>query len=112
MFIRKIKNRESGILLYGITPPKSQTPPERIPEIAQRTIDHLIPLDIDALIVYDVQDESARTAEERPFPFSSALDPLEYARQHLSSLPVPKIIYRSAGQFPKEELTAWLRDLT
>jgi hypothetical protein len=112
MFIRKIKNRESGILLYGITPPKAQTPPERITEIAQRTLSYLIPLDIDALIVYDVQDESARTTEERPFPFSSALDPLEYSCQYLNSLPVPKIIYRPAGKFSKEELSTWLQDLS
>jgi hypothetical protein len=111
MFIRKIRNRESGILLYGITPPKSQTPPERITEIAQRTLDHLMPLDIDALIVYDVQDESARTTEERPFPFSSALDPLEYSRQYLNSLPVPKIIYRPASKYMKEELATWLQDV-
>lgn len=111
MFSWKIKNRDSGILLYGITPPKSQTAPEKVAEIAARTIGYLSPLDIDALIVYDVQDESARTNEERPFPFSSALNPLEYSKQYLHSLPVPKIIYKPASMFTKEELTGWLRDV-
>jgi 5,10-methylenetetrahydrofolate reductase len=97
--------------LYGITPPKAQTPAERVSEIAARTLNNLCSLDIDALVVYDVQDESARTTEERPFPFASALDPFEYASQHLQSLTVPKIIYRPAGKFSKEELSAWLQDL-
>ncbi len=111
MFLNKIKSGESGILIYGITPPKSETSPERIAEIAEKTIARLIPLDIDALVVYDVQDESARTAEERPFPFLKALDPLLFASQYLQDLKIPKIIYRPAGKFSKEELADWLDDL-
>src|SRR5689334_14478680 len=107
MFITKIRQKESGILLYGITPPKAQTPPERVAEIAEKTLNTLCSLDIDALIVYDVQDESARTAEERPFPFTRALDPLDYASQHLQRLTVPKIIYRPAGKFTSDELAQW-----
>ena len=75
MFIKKIKSGSSGILTYGITPPKSETPSEKIAQIAEKTVARIIPLDIDALVVYDVQDESARTSEERPFPFLKALDP-------------------------------------
>jgi len=111
MFITKIRRKESGILLYGITPPKSQTTPEKVGEIAAKTLDTLCSLDIDALIVYDVQDESARTSEERPFPFASALDPFDYASQYLQQLAVPKIIYRPAGKFTKEELSQWLQGL-
>jgi len=111
MFIDKIKSGESGILMYGITPPKSETSPERIAEIAERTIARLIPLDIDALIVYDVQDESARTSVERPFPFINALDPFKFAGSYLSALEIPKIIYRPAGKYSREELSAWLAAL-
>lgn len=111
MFFGKIKRRESGVLLYGITPPKSQTPVEKVSEIAERTLNTLCSLDIDALIVYDVQDESARTTEERPFPFTSALDPFDYSSQYLQRLNVPKIIYRPAGKFTKQELASWLNDL-
>lgn len=111
MFFSKIKRRESGVLLYGITPPKAQTPADKISEIAEKTLQTLSYLDIDALIVYDVQDESARTTEERPFPFTSALDPFYYASEHLQLLNVPKIIYRPAGKFTKAELSLWLDDL-
>lgn len=112
MFFNKIKAKQSGILLYGITPPKAITPPEKIAEIAEKTLSTLCTLDIDALTVYDVQDESDRTSEERPFPFASSLDPLEFASCYLQKLTVPKIIYRSAGKFTKDELSQWLQRLT
>ena len=108
MFLKKIKSGESGILLYGITPPKSETSPEKVREIAQKTIARLSSIDIDALIVYDVQDESARTAEERPFPFLRALDPFTFASEYLETLNIPKIIYRPAGKFSKADLSEWL----
>jgi hypothetical protein len=111
MFLNKIKNRESGILLYGITPPKVNTTLEKLTEISQKTFDHISPLDIDALIVYDVQDEAERTTEERPFPFMSALDPLVYSSQYLTQLNVPKIMYRPASKFSNEELKDWLQTL-
>jgi hypothetical protein len=110
-FIDKIKSGESGVLIYGITPPKAETAPERIAEIAGKTIERLSSLDIDALVVYDVQDESARTKEERPFPFLNALDPFHFASEYLGNLNIPKIIYRPAGKFTSEELSSWLEDL-
>lgn len=111
MLLDKIKSGESGILTYGITPPKSETSPERILEIAEKTMARIIPLDLDALIVYDVQDESARTSAERPFPFLKALDPFTFASEYLQELKIPKIIYRPAGKFSKEALSEWLNDL-
>ncbi len=111
MFVTRIKRRESGVLLYGITPPKAQTTDEKIIEIAEKTLNSLCSLDIDALVVYDVQDESARTTEERPFPFASALDPFEYSSGYLHRLSIPKIIYRPAGNFTRQELSHWLQGL-
>ncbi|WP_276373365.1 methylenetetrahydrofolate reductase [Chryseolinea sp. H1M3-3] len=111
MLFTKIKNKESGVLLYGITPPKATTSTEKIKEIAEKTLNNLCSKDIDGLVVYDVQDESARTSEERPFPFASSLDPFEYASQYLQRLPIPKIIYRPAGKFTRDELSEWLQGL-
>jgi hypothetical protein len=111
MFSERIKSKSSGLLLYGITPPKSQVEPQRVIEIAEKTLARLHGLDIDALVVYDVQDESARTTEERPFPFLSAHDPFEFAKNHLHSLEIPKIIYRPAGKFTQDELSVWVDDV-
>ena len=111
MFSERIKSKASGLLLYGITPPKSQVEPQRVIEIAEKTLARLHGLDIDALVVYDVQDESARTTEERPFPFLSAHDPFEFTKNHLHSLEIPKIIYRPASKFTQDELGAWVDDV-
>lgn len=111
MFLEKIRSGESGILLYGLTPPKSDTSPEKVVDIAARTIERLTKLDLDAIVIYDVQDESARTDEERPFPFLKAMDPLLFANDYLQNLSLTKILYRPAGKFSPEELTEWLDDL-
>jgi hypothetical protein len=111
MFFNRIRERQSGVLLYGITPPKAVATPEKVCEAADKVISTLCSQDIDALVVYDVQDESARTNEERPFPFSSSLDPFEYSSRHLQGLKVPKIIYRPAGNYTIAELKEWLNGL-
>ncbi len=110
MLVEKIKKRESGVVVYGITPPKKGTDPEKIVEIATRQIERLDSLRVDGLILYDIQDEKSRTAEERPFPFIETLDAFSYSEQYLSSLAMPKIIYRAVGKYSKQELTAFLNN--
>ncbi len=107
MFQDKIKNRQTGLLLYGITPPKEGTEDIKLSEIAKSTLERLHHIDIDALVVYDVQDEASRTTEERPFAFLKSLDPMVYSDNYLGSLDVPKIIYRPVGAFSNEEITNW-----
>lgn len=108
MLIDKIKNRESGIILYGIVPPKKGTQPEKIREISARQIQRLQSLDVDGLILYDIQDEVSRTSEERPFPFMETLDSFAYSNKYLNTLPIPKVIYRSVGKYSKAELSQFL----
>lgn len=108
MLADKIRNRESGIVLYGIVPPKKETEPEQLREIAQRQSQRLQSLNMDGLILYDIQDEKTRTTEERPFPFIETLDSFSYSRDYLSSVPVPKIIYRSVGKYTNDELAGIL----
>ena len=104
----KIIQKQSDIVLYGIVPPKKETPAERVAEIAAIQRQRLETLDIDGLVLYDIQDEESRTSAERPFPFMETLDSFDYARQQLSQLKVPKIIYRSVGKYSKEQLTNFL----
>lgn len=108
MLVEKIKNRESGIILYGITPPKKETLPEKLERIAARQIQRLQSLEVDGLILYDIQDEKSRTSEERPFPFMETLDAAVYSNDYLQALPFPKIIYRAVGKYSKFELSQFL----
>lgn len=106
--IEKIKNRESNIVLYGITPPKKGTEEEKVREISTRQLNRLKALNIDGLILYDIQDEKSRTSVERPFPFMATLDSYEYSQNYLDTLKVPKIIYRAVGKYSKEELSQFI----
>jgi len=108
MLIEKIKNRESGITLYGLVPPKKGTDPEKIGEIAARQIMRIQSLPIDGLILYDIQDEKSRTTEERPFPYIETLDAVEYAEKRLAALTLPKVIYRAVGKYTRSELSRFL----
>ena len=108
MLVDKIKNRETNILLYGITPPKKGTEPDKVKEIAGRQMARLQPHAIDGLILYDIQDEASRTDEERPFPYIETLDPYDYSQRELTALKVPKVIYRAVGKYAPDELAGFL----
>jgi 5,10-methylenetetrahydrofolate reductase len=58
--------------------------------------------------VYDIQDEGARIAAPRPFPFLPTLDPEIYANHHLGSLPVQKVVYRCVHRDTPESFAGWL----
>jgi hypothetical protein len=108
MLFEKIKNRESGIVLYGIVPPKKETPPEKLTEISMKLMERLPIGILDGLLIYDIQDEISRTTENRPYPFIESLDGYSFCKSHLHSLPLPKIIYRATGKYSKEELSLFL----
>ena len=108
MLIEKIKNKQTGIVLYGMVPPKKGNDAEKIAAIAGRQVERLKDLPIDGLVLYDLQDEKARIAQERPFPFIETLDPFEYSRDYLAEITVPKIIYRAVGKYSKPELADFL----
>ncbi len=110
MLSEKIRNKESGIVLYGITPPKANNSEEKIAEIAKKQFDRLQGLPIDGLIIYDIQDETARTHEERPFEFIHTVDPSLYSRHYLGALDVPKIVYRCVGNYEAEAFKSWLKE--
>ena len=110
MLVQKIKNRESGIVVYGITPPKKGTEESRVAEISALQIERLQALNLDGLVLYDIQDEKSRTAVKRPFPFMETLDAFSYSEEYLAALKIPKIIYRAVGKYSEQELTQFLTD--
>ena len=101
-------NKETGFLFYGLTPPKLNTEEEKVINIANKQIERLTGVDIDALVLYDVQDESSRTDTPRPFPYLPTLAPDIYSNQFLKELKVPKIIYKSIGKFTHDEFRKWI----
>jgi len=103
-----LTDARSGVLLFGITPPRQSTPPARIKEIAAVTLERLSPLDLDGLILYDITDESDRNASDRPFPYLPTLDPASFHAEHLGAWDRPVVIYRCVGKYHEDELRTWL----
>ncbi|MFD0632122.1 5,10-methylenetetrahydrofolate reductase [Catenulispora yoronensis] len=104
-----VDGAESGILLFGITPPRLSTAPERIREITAATLARLDVLDVDGLALYDIDDESDRNPEERPFPYLPTIDPAAYHADYLGGWDRPAVIYRCVGKYTEAELRTWLR---
>ncbi len=94
--------------LYGLAPPKLATEPGRLAEIVAQQRARLTSLAPDGVIVYDIQDESARTTEARPFPFLPTIDPDLYAHSHLAEVEAPRIVYRCVRNDSTASFAAWL----
>lgn len=98
-------------LTYAITPPNRTTSRERRRAIAAAQSARIAELPIDALLVYDVQDESARNAGPRPFPFVPKVDPLTYAFEELAIADLPRVVYRAVVGENAASLCGWLEAL-
>jgi len=106
-----IRANRASLLTYGITPPKRSYSAERLADIAAAQIGRIRQLPVDALVVYDIQNESMRTEVPRPFPYLECVDAAEYALDALAPLDIPKIVYRCVAPLSKEQLAASLRRL-
>jgi hypothetical protein len=105
---RRIVERQGEFLLFAVTPPRRSTSPERSQEIADVTVKRLQALDLDGLVLYDIDDESDRNPEQRPFPFLPTMDPADYLSRHLNDWNLPAIIYRAVGRYAEPQLRSWL----
>ncbi len=102
------RHADQGVLLYGLTPPQLATAPERADEIARVTLHRLTGLGLDALILYDVDAESDRSSQQRPFPFVPMMDPAVFLRRHLTSWARPAVVYRAVGKYSGPDLADWI----
>jgi hypothetical protein len=109
---QKIINREKDILTYGITPPRESYSSQKLDEVTRITAERLQSLDVDAIVLYDLQDESKRNPAERPFPFMPTMDPGAFAENNLRLPNLPVIIYRSVGKYSKEMIEAFMHPPT
>jgi hypothetical protein len=107
----RIERREAGVVLYGMSPPKRETSPQELQAIAARQVARLAALPVDGIIVYDLQDESERTGEARPFPFLPTVDPSSWARNYLAPAAVPTIVYHCTHGDTAAGFIDWLQVL-
>jgi hypothetical protein len=106
----KLLDPGETVLLYGTTPPRLGTPNEQVQAAAEKLAARVAPLPVDGIVVYDIQDESGRTHEPRPFPFTGTLDPRAYSRLLAKRLAIPAITYKSLGAMTEEAWRGWLAE--
>ncbi len=107
---RRIVDRRGEFLLFAVTPPRLTTGTEQTRQIAEVTLERLRPVGADGLVLYDIDDESDRNPDERPFPFLPTMDPAAYLARDLAGLDVPAIVYRAVSKYAEDDLRSWLRD--
>ena len=107
---RGIAARSGEFLLFAVTPPRLTTSPQEAAEVARLTLERLRSLAIDGLVLYDIDDESDRNPDERPFPFLPTMDPADYLVRDLVGLEVPAIVYRAVGKYREDRLRSWLEE--
>jgi len=100
----KLLDPARPVLLYGTTPPRAGTPPADVTSAADKLRTRLAGLPLDGVVVYDIQDETGRTALARPFPLTGTVDPRAYAR----TLALPTIVYKALGNLDEATWRAWL----
>lgn len=97
-----------GLLLFSVTPPREAVTAERAKQIAAATIGRVEAIGPDAVVLYDITDESDRNADERPFPFLPTMDPAAYLAAAFEQCPAPVVVYRAVGKYPEAALSGWL----
>lgn len=77
--VTALRDSARPVFLFGSTPPKEGTTLEKAKETCRKFAARSAVLATDGFIVYDIQEEGARTNLERPFPFRKTMDPALYA---------------------------------
>lgn len=98
------------VTLYGATPPRADSQPDAVARAAEKLAARARHLPLDGLVVYDVQDETERTAEPRPFPFLPTMEPRTYARLLQDLTEMPAITYKSVGAMTETSWPDWLSE--
>ena len=106
----KLLDPASAMLLYGTTPPRAGSAPDAVQAAADKLAARLAPLPIDGVVVYDIQDESGRTAIARPFAFTGTVDPRGYSSLLAARTGKPAITYKCVGDLDEAGWRAWLDD--
>lgn len=107
----KLIATDGSVLLYGTTPPREGSSEEVISRASGRLEQRIRRLPLDGLVVYDLQDESGRTAVPRPFPFSRTVDSRVYSTLLSTLVGKPVICYKCIGRMNEVEWSGWLAEM-
>lgn len=100
----KLKQSESGVFIYSLTPPAEDISTEKLYDLNRRRAGRISTIDVDGLSIYDVQEEKERNPEKRTYSYRPALDPVKYGKSLKNHSELPQIIYLASGKYREDEL--------
>lgn len=106
----KLADPRQAVLLYGTTPPRTGSTDDAVRDIGTKLFERLQRVPLDGVVVYDIQDESGRTAAQRPFAFTGTVDPRTYSRLIAELSGKPTITYKCVGAMHEAAWDAWLAE--
>jgi 5,10-methylenetetrahydrofolate reductase len=106
----KLRDPGGTCLLYGTTPPREGSPETLVQSAAHKLAERIGRRTLDGLIVYDLQDESTRTAAPRPFPFARTIDSRIYAGLLGRLTGREAVTYKCIGELDEPQWRAWLAE--
>jgi hypothetical protein len=106
----KFPDPRQAVLLYGTTPPRAGSADDAVRAVGTKLVERLQRVPLDAVVVYDIQDESGRTSEQRPFAFTGTVDPRSYSRLIGELSAKPTITYKCVGLMDESGWDSWLAE--
>jgi 5,10-methylenetetrahydrofolate reductase len=97
-----------ALRLYGTTPPRAGSSDDVVQGAAHKLAARVKALPLDGIVVYDIQDESGRTASPRPFAFTGTIDPRAYSKLLRELTGRPVITYKCVGAHDESSWNDWL----
>ena len=110
MYLEWEGSSDRFVSLYGTTPPRASSTPEEISRAAERLAVRLRGLKIDGIVVYDVQEETGRTAASRTFPYLPTIDPRAYSLRLRELTGKRTITYKCIAEMCSEAWEPWLTE--
>lgn len=103
-----LRNSARPVFLFGLVPPSYGTSDEKAKEVCAKFTSQSAVLATDGFVIYDLQDEIARTSEERPFPFRKCMDAAQYASFFPAASGKQCIVYKSIVEDKAPKFNSWL----
>ena len=104
----RLTDPREPVFLYGTTPPRAGAERQQVEDAADKLAARLRGLAVHGIVVYDIQDESGRTSQPRPFPFTGTLDPRQYSALLRERTGLAPITYKALGNMDQAAWQAWL----
>ena len=106
---RSLIRGQDGLRFFSLTPPKHNTPADRLDRINTRRSLRINALPVDGIMIYDVREETGRTGSERPYAYRRFMDSIDYADRFSRYCSMPQVRYVAVSRVKTPDLESIFR---